>query len=111
MSDPEQLRAIIAAVERAADVALVECEFADEGLLRECATLLRRIGPADGEPSPAVDGWLDERAERMFWEFDAQRKQTGAERDAFKAVVRQALRNERFAGKMMFRFGQADAKS
>jgi adenylosuccinate lyase len=71
MTTPDQLRAIIAAVERAADRATLTAErILEDGrdggsmgtradidrwneqatLLKEAATLLRRIGPADGEP-------------------------------------------------------------
>jgi glycine/D-amino acid oxidase-like deaminating enzyme len=61
MTTPDQLRAIIAAVERAAkwnDKCGLASESADgkaqhrdqAALLRSAATLLRRIGPADGEP-------------------------------------------------------------
>lgn len=37
------------------------------------------------------DVMVDELAERLYWEYDARRKQTGMERDAFKSAVREAV--------------------
>lgn len=47
---------------------------------------------------PGVTHDEEEMIEAAFWEFDAERKRTGAERDAFKGWMRHALRAGKRAG-------------
>lgn len=55
----------------------------------DCGKTIREV---DGAMSAFRETMMEERIERAFWEFDAERKRTGAERDAFKRQLRHLVR-------------------
>ena len=50
---------------------------------------------AQGVPAVEISQQTEEAIEAAFWAFDAERKRTGAERDAFKGQMRRLLRTVR----------------
>ena len=59
----------------------------------EPGPIVEYMVPSAPSSTPVKDDGIEGRAEEAFWRFDATRKRTGAERDAFKGEIRHALRN------------------